>query len=385
MKRFFVHGSPCGFAILCALLTFSCGGEQFRRMQEGEQVVLPAGETHEGWYFAGGDRVLIQGTVNGDAYVAGGQVQIEGTINGDLLVAGGQVTISGRVADDVRAAGGLIALEGTVGKNVTVAGGAVRVGRAAEIGGGLLAAGGNLDLLGSVNREVRAASGEMTLTGKVQGNLTFTGDRLSVIQGARVGGNLHAYVEDKDRVKIADGVVSGTTEITVHEVKPESRILGRGPWQFWFKVLWVLSLLVTALVCVLLLPKHLADVGATILHRPGMSALWGILGIILMPVAILILLVTIVGLPLGLLLLASFLWLLYVSQLTLGVALGERFFVKEPKTSGKRFWAYVLGIIIIQALTLIPYVCVLINLAGVVFGVGALLLVVWDELGLKRT
>src|SRR4030042_7051216 len=144
MKRSFAHGSSYTLAILCALLVFSCGGEQFRHAQHGEQGVLPTGETHEGWYFAGGDRVLIQGTVNGDAYVAGGQVQVEGTINGDLLVAGGQVRISGRVTDDVRAAGGMVSLEGTVGKNVTMAGGAVSVSKAAEISGGLLRAGGGI-------------------------------------------------------------------------------------------------------------------------------------------------------------------------------------------------------------------------------------------------
>jgi cytoskeletal protein CcmA (bactofilin family) len=376
MEKSFTHTS---------LALLGIRDEGLRHKQYGEQVILPAGETHEGWYFAAGDRVLIQGTVNGDAYVAGGEVQVEGTINGDLLVAGGQVTISGEVTDDVRAAGGMVSLEGTVGKNATVAGGALKVGRKGVIEGGLLAAGGNVDLSGQIRKEVRVTSGEMTLTGKVDGNVIFAGKRLSVIKGAQVGGNLHARVENKDLATIADGTVSGTTEITPHELKPEARILGHRVWRFWAKVLWLLSLLLTALVCTFVFPKHLPAVGTAILQRPGRSALWGVVAVVLIPVVILLLVVIVIGLPLGLLLLVMFLWLLYLSQLTLGVALGKRFFVKEPRTPGKAFIAFALGIVIVQILTFIPYVRFFVTLAGVIFGVGAILLVLWDEFRAQRT
>ena len=76
--------------ILAAALLPACkeGGEKTHR-----KVILPVGEVHEGWYFAAGDEVLLEGTVNGDVYAAGGMVEIDGTINGDLIVAGGQVNV----------------------------------------------------------------------------------------------------------------------------------------------------------------------------------------------------------------------------------------------------------------------------------------------------
>ncbi len=379
MVKLSSYASPVLLSILVTLQTISCRDDGLDHKQYRKQVILPSGETHEGWYFAAGDRVLIQGTVNGDAYVAGGEIQVEGTINGDLLVAGGQVTISGKVTDDVRAAGGIVSLEGAVGKNATIAGGALKVNKTSIVEGGLLAAGGTIDLSGNIEKDVRITAGEMTLTGNVTGNLDFSGERLTVIKGAHVGGNLHAGVKSKELASVADGTVSGTTEITTKEAKPETHILGYEAWRFWAKILWLLSLLLTALACTLLFRKHLPAVGAAILQRPGMSAVWGLLGSILIPIAILILAVIVIGLPLGLLLLALFLWVLYLSQLALGVALGERFFVKEPRTPGKLFLAFALGIIIVQTLTFIPYVRFLVILGGVIFGVGAILLVLWDE------
>ncbi len=115
------------------LVLWGCSGDS--RNGVVKRVVLPADEVHEGWYFASGDQVIIQGTVNGDVYVAGGMVQVDGIVNGDLLAAGGAVVINGRVSDDVRAAGGNVECNGSVGKNVTVAGGNVRLSRGAEVGG----------------------------------------------------------------------------------------------------------------------------------------------------------------------------------------------------------------------------------------------------------
>ncbi len=111
--------------VVVSALVFCTEGA--RSQEVGKIVILPASEVHEGWYFAAGDKVIIEGTVNGDVYAAAGAVEVSGTINGDLLVAGGDVTVSGTISDDIRAAGGSVRIDGKVGKNVTAAGGNVSV------------------------------------------------------------------------------------------------------------------------------------------------------------------------------------------------------------------------------------------------------------------
>src|SRR5579872_4365636 len=132
-------------AMLCGVFAISCDRTQWNYSSDDrpkKEVVLRADSVHEGWYFACGDHVVIDGTVNGDVYAAGGTVIVNGKVNGDLIVAGGRVEMNGAVTDAVRAAGGNIVINGTVGKDVTAAGGQIEIGKSAVVAGNLLGAGG---------------------------------------------------------------------------------------------------------------------------------------------------------------------------------------------------------------------------------------------------
>ncbi len=372
-------------SLLLAVTLFSCRSGDASHDRKMNRVFLPAGEVHEGWFFGAGDQVVIEGTVNGDAYVAGGVVEVNGTINGDLLVAGGQLTINGTVSDDIRAAGGNIQINGKVGKNISVAGGTIAIGKSGSVGGGILAGCGNLSVSGTIARDARVASGAMSLTGTINGNVDYTGDNLSVLQGAKIGGNLSACVKKTEHVDVAQGSVLGKVDITTQEMKPVQHILGLRPFRFWAKIAWALSLLLVGLLLAFAFPKQLRNLGLTINQHPGNSFLWGIVGLILIPIGSLILLVTVIGIPLGLLALTLFLWMLYLTQLTLGVLVGHRLFGIEEKKGGNLFWAFAVGLIIVQALTFIPYVRFLVVLAGLIFGLGAILLVLKSDLAAHRT
>jgi cytoskeletal protein CcmA (bactofilin family) len=358
------------------LTGFSCGGGSEETPGEKRRVVLPAGEVHEGWYFAAGDQVIISGTVNGDAYVAGGMVQVDGEINGDLIVAGGSVIINGQISDDVRAAGGNVECNGSVGKNLTAAGGNVRTGRGSEIGGGVLAAGGNITLGGEVVRDVILASGNATVSGRIDGNATMTGDALTVLPGGRVNGNLKVITKNKERVDIAPDAVGGTVEILTQQSRDAARLLGFQKGEFWFRVLWVLSLVATTVVWVLFSPKLLTSFGSTLLARPGWCVLWGLAGIIAIPLVVLLLAITVIGIPLALLLLCCYLWLMYISQLSLGVAFGLRALGGAGRW--RLFLVSVAGIVLVHVLLLVPYLGVLLMIAGLILGLGSVLLMLGD-------
>jgi len=372
-------------SLLLAVTLFSCRGWDTSHDRNMKRVFLPAGEVHEGWFFGAGDQVVIEGTVNGDAYVAGGVVEVDGTINGDLLVAGGQVTVNGTVSDDIRAAGGNIQVNGKVGKNISVAGGSIAIGKSASVGGGILAGCGNLSVSGTIARDAKVASGAMILIGTINGNVDFTGDNVSVLQGGRIGGNLSACLKEKEKAEIAQGSVLGKVDITTREMKPVQHILGLRPFRFWAKIIWALSLLLTGFVFAFVFPKQLRDMGLTINQLPGKSFLWGIVGLILFPIGSIILLVTVIGIPLGLLALTIFLWMVYFTQLTLGMLVGHRLFGIEGKKGWNLFWAFAVGLIVVQALTFIPYVRFFVVLAGVIFGLGAILLVLKSELQAHRS
>jgi len=362
--------------IACACLIFaSCeSGHQPEKSEKARKVVLPAGETHEGWYFAAGDQVYIQGTVNGDLYAGAGIVEINGTVNGDVIAAGGDVLVGGTVSDDVRVAGGTIRIDGKVGKNVTAAGGTVRLGRTAEVNGSLLGAGGAVLISGSVGHDARIGAGDIDVAGSIGGTLDAASEEITVIKGATIGRDLNVWAESKDKIEIAEGSVKGAVNIHLEEEKVGAKMLGHSLTWFWWKFFWVGSLLITLLALTFLVPRYLQILADAILHQPGLSALWGAVGVIAVPLVTLLLCITLIGIPIGMLVLALFLWLLYVSQLSLGVVVGHAFFKAGQKSGWALFGWLALGVILVQAFTVIPYLGFLINLAGVIFGLGAMLI-----------
>ena len=369
---------------MLAFTMVSCNGWQYQNQKQKKRVVLGSNEVHEGWYFAGGDQVVINGTVNGDAYVAGGVVDVEGTINGDLIVAGGMVTVGGTVSDHIRAAGGTIQFNGKVGKDISVAGGSIILGRSGEISGNLLAACGNLDILGVVEKEARIAAGDLQVNGAIKGDLDFAGNYITVGEGAAVGGNLDARVQDKERVTIVDGTVHGKVDVEVREQRARAEILGYPVWRFWLKIIWLFGLLLVGLLMVLIAPARLRSMGTTILGHPGEVTVWGILGLIVIPVISGICLVTLIGIPAGLFLGTVFLWLLYFSQFALALIFAERALSLEGKGRLVMFGGLATGLVIVEVLTFIPYVRFLVCLANCILGFGALLLMMksgWDARG----
>ncbi|HTY12468.1 MAG TPA: hypothetical protein VMF88_15500 [Bacteroidota bacterium] len=359
-----------------AFMGFSCNGWNGEYGRHTKRVLLGANEVHEGWYFGGGDDVVIDGTINGDAYIAGGTVDVEGTINGDLIVAGGMLTLNGKVTEHIRAAGGTIWLDGEAGKDVSAAGGTIRVGRKALLDGNLLAACGTMDVQGKVSKEAKIASGDASVSGSIGGDLKFAGNRLSIPDGGHVLGNVSAVVKDKELVSIADHAVAGSVDISLQQPEKRAEILGLSVWRFWLKVFWFFGLVFFGAAVTILVPNQLRQLGQTVVKEWGMSAVWGILAMICVPIAAFMLCLTLIGIPLAILLLTIFAWVLYCSQFALAIVVAQQIFTLEGKERYVLFGALLVGLIIVQIATAIPVLGVLVALAGCILGVGGILLVV---------
>ncbi len=98
------------------------------------------------------------------------------------------------------------------------------------------------------------------------------------------------------------------------------------------------------------------------------SALVGLLAFFLIPIIAFALLFTVVGIPLGGVLLLLVVPLYVISYVTAAFVLGRRII------KGSRILAFLAGIVILQLLTLIPIAGGLIGFLAVVFGLGLLLM-----------
>lgn len=342
-----------------------------------KNVTLRADEVHEGWYFAAGNTVTIDGTVNGDAYAAGGTVVVNGKIDGDLMIAGGRVEMNGTVTGSIRGAGGTVVVNGSVGRDVTAAGGTVDVGKSAVIAGNLLSAGGNVNVMGIVTKNAKIGAGNAHISGTIGGDCDYGGGKLDVTRAGAIAGNLHAYVSDDHRnVTLADSAVRGNTYIDIDMSKEHSsRGGGAG---VGFRIYWFLALLFTGLLILLFLPAQFTAIGATIMQKPGASVVWSLVAFFGAPMLIVLLMITIVGIPVSLVLIIAYLWLLFIAQLALAIALGRRVMGMEAKRGFHLFLSFAVGLAIITALGFIPFVGPILIVGNLVFGVGAILMVMTD-------
>ncbi len=89
----------------------------------------------------------------------------------------------------------------------------------------------------------------------------------------------------------------------------------------------------------------------------------------------LILAITIVGIPFAILILDLCFWLACLSQLSTALLVGDLIFRNRESAGWAPFWSFTVGLLIVQALTFIPIVGCLIVVVGLVLGFGALELI----------
>jgi cytoskeletal protein CcmA (bactofilin family) len=143
-------------------------------------VIMPA-LTFAAYMRAGNNVLLTPADAPvGNAYVAGGSVDVAVPIGGDLLAAGGTVLVSGKVSQDIMAAGGTIIIEGASAQDVRVAGGNITIG--GKFSGEVVAAGGQITILPetTIVNDSYFAGGTVAFAGNESGNLTISGGEVTI-------------------------------------------------------------------------------------------------------------------------------------------------------------------------------------------------------------
>ncbi len=343
--------------------------------KEVKRIVLNQSEVVDSDYFAAGDEVVIAGTVNGDAYVAGGNVIVEGVINGDLLVAGGTVTVKGRVDEDIRAAAGNLVVSGEIGGNVTLVGGSVRIEESAIVAGSVASAAGSLNIFGQVGKDVNLGAGDALIAGKIGRNVKAGVGKLSLTSNARVGGNLNYWSENQASVDQGAVVIGENNFNEIEQKQNADKTFGSAitAGTVFFKIIWYLAAILVGVLLILIAPKFVSSVSDKVTARPLASLGVGFAVLLITPIIVVLLMVTLVGLPLAFILLFAYLISIYLAKIFVSLAVGRLLIGKSSKK--KALWVvFALGLAVYEFLTLVPILGMFVNMAVLVLGMGALVL-----------
>jgi hypothetical protein len=100
----------------------------------------------------------------------------------------------------------------------------------------------------------------------------------------------------------------------------------------------------------------------------------GVLLLIIIPLVALVLMVTVIGIPLGLIVLFAYIVILYISEIFVGLAIGRRIVTYAKKEISSPYWHLVVGLIVIAFATRLPLIGFLISLIVILAGLGALVM-----------
>jgi hypothetical protein len=140
------------------------------------------------------------------------------------------------------------------------------------------------------------------------------------------------------------------------------------------KILSFLMILVIAVIFIFTIRRRIVSMADSIKTSPWASLGWGALILFVTPFAAILVCITLVGLPLGLIALALWGIAIYLSQIPVALCVGllimGRF--KKVESGGILVGAVAAGLAIIILLRLIPVVGFLVSLAVILFGMGSL-------------
>lgn len=354
-------------ALFLAPLVAFIGVASAQSFRSGDNTQVGQSEVVDSSLWAVGRNIDISGEVQGDVFCAGQNVSITGKVTGDVICAGQTVSIYGTVEGDVRVAGQNVTIGAQIHGNLTAGGQNVSLESSAKVGGDAAIGGDGQAVNGSVGRDLSITGSTVTLTNEVGRNVKATAEELVLTDNAKVGGDLTYTSTNEARVSNGAEVAGQSVRYDPPEDSNTSGMFGAP--SFGFIVYMVLALLLVALALSLLFPGLLHATTSRAVTEPGKTALIGLVALIVVPVVIVSLMITVIGIPLGILL--FFLWipLLMLAGPTFGYYLGRMLF-KEQRNP---VVIMLLGSAVSLLLHLIPIVGFFTLVASMLLGTGMLI------------
>lgn len=304
---------------LAASALVSVGGDYF----------LKPSETAADDIYVIGTVSTFGGEVAGDAVALSRMILSDGLIAADALFVGEAVTLQGAVQDDARLAGETVLIGGTVKDDVVAFGAKVRVLPTAHIGGNLYIVGGDVEVRGAVAGDVRLHAGSTKVSGTVGGTLESWGT-IEIGEHTVIGRDFIVHSPRKPTVP-SSAMIAGET---VYDERSGGTLGVSLLPAFMGGLFSIHALMALALGFFLFFfaKDRTEEVLLDVLPEFWRRLLRGMLVLFLMPIAIALLLGSVIGIPIALVLIALFAALVITSSVFGGIMLGawaERAFFKR--------------------------------------------------------
>ena len=334
-------------------------------VRTGESVSIGNDQVVENDFYVTAGNISMSGEIREDMYAVGGSVTVNGPVGADLTVLSGTTQVHAEVGDDVRVIGGEVVIADRVGGDVFVLAGVLKILSSASIGGDVYFYGGEADISGAVEGSIMGAADSVRVDSVVGNGIDMTvGRELTLGDKASVRGDVR-YQSSSELTRSQDAEVDGSVVRSGVEEETES----------WAKDVPLVSsfVLIFAVLCAyLFFRERLQQLITELYTNPGRSGLFGLAVLFLVPIAIILTFVTVLGTLLGVIGLFAWLLLLCLSYVLTAVTIGALSFALVNKVPTVSLPSVVSGALLIQLLYFIPVIGALVVLICFVLTLGVL-------------
>jgi len=338
---------------------------------------LPTASASEGdpdnVYMAGAD-VKIETAVDGDLYAAAGRVSVGQPVSGDAVLAAGSIDLTSTSGDDLRAAGGVVTVGGRIAGEALIAGGSIAFGRDTEVLGRVWLAGGDIAVAGRLHGGLRVYGKNIVILGEIHGPAELHGEQIEILGSARILGDVRYSSQHEIRIDPQARITGSVTRKAGAFEFPRPTIPGLPA----LRPLLLLGLLSAGALLLSLFPRFTANALQTLGASPLKSAGLGTAIFFSLPPVILLLTITIIGIPIALVLAAFYGAALLVGYLVTAFFIGDRLLhAARPRvapTFGWRIGSLAVALLLLWLAYTLPYVGAFVLLLALFAGLGAMVL-----------
>ena len=359
-----------GLMLMAALAAASTPAAA-QESEAGAVVTVPSGEVREGDLYAAGEAVRVHGQLAGDLVAGAQRVLVDGRVDGDVFAAARTVDLRGLIGDSTRVVGEQVTVDSTIDGDLIAGGNRLQLLEGAVIRGGVAAAASSLEIDGTVEEDLRAAAGELVLRGTVRGNADVIADRLDLAPGARIEGDL----DYRTRIPLSPEAAARVAgAVRYEEPIDEDDEDDSAAWSFLFWTWQAGAALLAGMLAVALLRPLLERLASAIAGETTLGALLGFGAFLIVPVGAAVVMMTLVGLPIGIIGMLLFAVALYVAKLPIAVWAGDELLARAGRPDASPYAAMAVGILALYLLFEIPWLGGFFWLAATWLGLGAMVL-----------
>lgn len=357
------------FITLSTLLVFSAAPVCAKVItNENGTVTVAKNEVINDDLFVGASDVAIDGVINGDVFIGAETVKITGVVNGNLHVGASTVDLDGTVKGNVYSGAQNIFIRNSKINGSLIGGAATfSIDKDSIVGGSLIVGAGNISIDSQVKRSVYAGAGSLTIGNntKITKDLYYGSSNeqnsVNISSNAKVLGNTYKHEVDTKKAKVDSETSKKQLASMFSGLKVVSTAMS------------FVGALIVGFIYSKFFQKNLLESSKLVSSSFWKSMGVGFLITISFVPAVIILLITVIGIPIAGLAVLMLMLYSYLTKIVVGFAVGI-WISQKFKWNLSQYIVFVLGLFVIYLLKMIPVVGSLSGLVIFWVGLGALAL-----------